>query len=95
MLFLAKWSKQTKKSLIELRDSVSEKKWNNLSVTMRSIFTNSSLKERPSMNEIVEYVLAEDQLSALTMLDIALRNLEQTEYPREIIHKLGVAYFLN
>ena len=45
MLFLAKWSKQTKKSLIELRDSVSEKHWNNLLVTMRSIFTNSSLKE--------------------------------------------------
>ena len=47
------------------------------------------------MNELVEEVLAEEQLSALTMLDTALRNLEQTADSREIMHKLGVAYFLN
>ena len=96
MLFLAKWSKQTKKSLIELRDSVSEKKLEQfISDHALDIYELFIKRSMASMNELVEEVLAEEQLSALTMLDTALRNLEQTADSREIMHKLGVAYFLN
>ncbi|MBO1909817.1 hypothetical protein J4G37_34125, partial [Microvirga sp. 3-52] len=79
MLFLAKWSKQTKKSLVELRESVSKKTMDQFiidhALDIYELFIKRSMA---SMNELVEEVLAQEQLSALTMLDTALRNLEQT-----------------
>lgn len=96
MLFLAKWSKQTKKSLIELREKVADS-------TAESFITDYALeiyellikRSMASMNELVEEVLAPSQLSALTALDTALRELGQSTDSREIMHKLSVAYFLN
>ena len=96
MLFLAKWSKQTKKSLIELRDAALEKTVEQFilehTLDIYELFIKRSMA---SMNELVEDVLASEQLSALTALDATLRDLEQNTDSREIMHKLGVAYLLN
>lgn len=96
MLFLAKWSKQTKKSLVELREVALEKTGEQFilkhTLDIYELFIKRSMA---SMNELVEEVLAEEQLSALTALDATLRDLEQTADSQEIMHKLGVAYFLN
>lgn len=96
MLFLAKWSKQTKKSLVELREANSEQTAVQFiagqALAIYELFIKRSMA---SMNELVEEVLVAEQLSALTALDVALRNLEQTADTREMMHKLGVAYFLN
>ncbi|WP_342513374.1 SEC-C metal-binding domain-containing protein [Sporosarcina sp. FSL K6-1522] len=96
MLFLAKWSKQTKKSLVELREAVAEK-------TATQFVENHALdiyellikRSMASMNEIVEEVLMPEQLQVLKAMDVTLRELEQTVESREIMHKLVVAYFMN
>lgn len=96
MMFLAKWSKQTKKSLVELRGAVSEKSTEQFlddhTLDIYELFIKRSMA---SMNELVEEVLVPTQLSALTALDITLRELNQSTDGREIMHKLAVAYFLN
>lgn len=96
MMFLAKWSKQTKKSLVELRDAVSDKSTEQFlddhTLDIYELFIKRSMA---SMNELVEEVLVPTQLSALTALDITLRELNQSADGREIMHKLAVAYFLN
>ena len=96
MLFLAKWSKQTKKSLVELREVALEKTGEQFilkhTLDIYELFIKRSMA---SMNELVEEVLAKEQLSALRALDATLRDLEQTADSQEIMHKLGVAYFLN
>lgn len=96
MLFLAKWSKQTKKSLLELREAALEKTEKQFilehTLDIYELFIKRSMA---SMNELVEEVLVKEQLSALSALDATLRDLEQTADSREIMHKLGVAYFLN
>lgn len=96
MLFLAKWSKQTKKSLVELREVALEKTGEQFilehTLDIYELFIKRSMA---SMNELVKEVLAKEQLSALKALDATLRDLEQTVDSQEIMHKLGVAYFLN
>jgi tetratricopeptide (TPR) repeat protein len=96
MMFLAKWSKQTKKSLVELRDAVSDKSpeqfLNDHALDIYELFIKRSMA---SMNDLVKEVLESTQLSALTALDAALRELNQRADGREIMHKLAVAYFLN
>ncbi len=96
MLFLAKWSKQTKKSLVELREATPEQSEVEFvkehALIIYELFIKRSMA---SMNELIEEVLVEEQLSALTAFDTALRQLEQTTDAREIMHKLSVAYFLN
>ncbi|CAM3140102.1 SEC-C metal-binding domain-containing protein [Filibacter tadaridae] len=96
MMFLAKWSKQTKKSLVELRKAVAEKSPEQFlldhALDIYELFIKRSMA---SMNELVEEVLEPSQLSALTALDVSLRELEQSANSQEIMHKLAVAYFLN
>lgn len=96
MLFLAKWSKQTKKSLVELREAAVDKTAEVfIHEHVLDIYELFIKRSMASMNELVEEVLAPTQLHALEALDTALRQLEQTSDTREIMHKLSVAYFLN
>lgn len=96
MLFLAKWSKQTKKSLVELRDASAEQTVEQfIKAQALSIYELFIKRSMASMNELVEEVLTGEQLSALTALDATLRQLEQTTNAKEVMHKLAVAYFLN
>ena len=96
MLFLAKWSKQTKKSLVELRESFAEQTAEEfIKEQALSIYELFIKRSMASMNELVEEVLVKEQLSALAMVDATLQDFEQTADVREIMHKLCVAYFLN
>ncbi|MHA6258875.1 SEC-C metal-binding domain-containing protein [Sporosarcina sp. CAU 1771] len=96
MLFLAKWSKQTKKSLIELRDAAGDKSVETfIHEHILDIYELLIKRSMASMNELVEEVLQPSQLQALEALDSTLRDLNQTSDSREIMHKLSVAYFLN
>ncbi|HJF31779.1 MAG TPA: SEC-C domain-containing protein [Sporosarcina psychrophila] len=96
MMFLAKWSKQTKKSLVELRETASDKSTEQfLSDYTLDIYELFIKRSMASMNDLVKEVLAPTQLSALTALDAVLRELSQRADGREIMHKLAVAYFLN
>ncbi|KXH83867.1 tetratricopeptide repeat protein [Sporosarcina sp. HYO08] len=96
MMFLAKWSKQTKKSLVELRESVVNQSTEQFildhALDIYELFIKRSMA---SMNELVEEVLSESQLHALKALDRNLHELDQTANALEIMHKLAVAYFLN
>ncbi len=96
ILFLAKWSKQTKKSLLEKREAHASKESalfvKEHALDIYELFIKRSMA---TMNELVEDVLSEEQLTALTAVEEVLRKLAQTSNAREIIHKLVVAYFLN
>lgn len=96
MLFLAKWSKQTKKSLIEKREAESEKEISLFlkehALTIYELFIQRSMA---TLNELVAEVLSENQLAALTSIEEELCKLEQLSTTREMMHKLAVAYFLN
>ena len=96
MMFLAKWSKQTKKSVVELREAASELPIEAFlvqhSLAIYELFIKRSLA---TMNELVEEVVSPSQLNALSALDLLLRELNQPTDRREILHKLTVAYFLN
>lgn len=96
ILFLAKWSKQTKKSLAEQRE-VHLKKENSVFVQEHAldIYELFIKRSMATMNELVEEVLSKEQLTALATIEDVLRELNQTASAREIIHKLAVAYFLN
>lgn len=96
MMFLAKWSKQTKSSLVELREAVTDKTSEQFIVDHAlDIYELFIKRSMASMTEIVEEVLAPTQLSALQAMEATLRDLEQTTESREIMHKLVVAYFMN
>lgn len=96
MMFLAKWSKQTKKSVVELREAASDLPIEEFmvqhSLAIYELFIKRSLA---TMNELVEEVVSPSQLHALSALDLLLRELDQSTDRREILHKLTVAYFLN
>lgn len=96
MLFLAKWSKQTKKSLIEKREANPGQETTEFlkdqSLNIYELFIKRSMA---TMNELVEEVLSKKQLAALTAVEETLREMGQTSNVREIMHKLSVAYFLN
>ncbi|WP_318614882.1 YecA family protein [Sporosarcina sp. YIM B06819] len=96
IIFLAKWSKQTKASLVELREAVADKTQEQFIVDHAlDIYELFIKRSMASMTEIVEEVLAPTQLSALQAMEATLRDLEQTTESREIMHKLAVAYFMN
>lgn len=96
MMFLAKWSKQTKQSLLELRESHLTKPVEEFlkehTLDIYELFIKRSMA---SLNELVEEVLDPTKLDALKALEVALRNMKQDSGAREIMHKLAVAYFLN
>lgn len=96
MIFLARWSKQTKQSLMELREKnerlVPEQFIRKHALDIYELFIKRS---QASLNELVEEVLAPSQLESLKALEAALRGLEQDAGVREILHKLAVAYFMN
>lgn len=96
ILFLAKWSKQTKKSLIEQREANKHKESalfvKEHALDIYELFIKRSMA---TMNELVEEVLSTEQLSVLSAIEKDLGALGQTSSAREIIHKLAVAYFLN
>ncbi|MGN7385722.1 tetratricopeptide repeat protein [Sporosarcina sp. SAFN-015] len=96
MMFLAKWSKQTKRSLMELREANEGKTLEEFvrahALDIYELFIKRSLA---SLNELVEEVLVPSQLDALKALEVALRELGQDTDTREIMHKLAVAYFMN
>jgi tetratricopeptide (TPR) repeat protein len=96
MIFLAKWSKQTKRSLMELREAhegmTPEEFVRAHALDIYELFIKRSLA---SLNELVEEVLVPSQLDALKALEVALRELLQDADTREIMHKLAVAYFMN
>ncbi len=96
MMFLAKWSKQTKQSLMELREAHEGKTAEEFirahALTIYELFIKRSVA---SLNELVEEVLVRSQLDALKALEVALRELGQDADAREIMHKLAVAYFMN
>lgn len=96
MIFLAKWSKQTKKSLMALRESDLQKPSEEfLQDHILAIYELLIKRSQASMNELVEEVLDPSQLEALKELDSILMAWDQTADSREIMHKLAVAYFLN
>lgn len=96
ILFLAKWSKQTKKSLIEKREKYATKENDQfLQAHALEIYELFIKRSMATMNELVEEVLSEEQLLALSAIEEELHAMEQTANAREIIHKLAVAYFLN
>ncbi|MCZ2257425.1 tetratricopeptide repeat protein [Sporosarcina sp. G11-34] len=96
ILFLAKWSKQTKKSLFELRKTAVDKTAEEfIHDHILDIYELLIKRSMASMNELVEEVLEPTQLSALKALEEVLLKLEQPSDRREIMHKLSVAYFLN
>ncbi len=96
MLFLAKWSKQTKRFLQELREKAVDQQDDRFIVAhaldIYELFIKRSVA---SMDEVVEEVLESGQLDALAALEGALRDLEQMADAREMMHKLAVAYFMN
>lgn len=96
MMFLAKWSKQTKQSLMELRESQAvasvEEFLRKHTLDIYELFIKRSMA---SLNELVEEVLDPNKLDALKALEVALREMKQDSGTREIMHKLAVAYFLN
>lgn len=96
MLFLAKWSKQTRKSLIEKRalalDQAPTQFIKEQALMIYELFIQRSMA---SLSELVEEVLAEIELKTLTSIEKELQKLEQTSNTREMMHKLAVAYFLN
>lgn len=96
MLFLAKWSKQTKKSLIEKR-ATEPKIEISLFLKEHALFIYELFIQRSmaTLNELVEEVLSKDQLAALNSIEEELRKLGQSSTTREMMHKLAVAYFLN
>ena len=87
MLFLAKWSKQTKKTLLEMKSAGTED-----ALFIYELFIKRS---EATMNELVEEVLTETELSALTLVEKSLQQMGQSANTREMMHKLAVAYFLN
>lgn len=96
MLFLAKWSKQTKKSLIEKREAnPGQETTEFLKDQALNIYELFIKRSMATMNELVEEVLSKKQLAALTAVEETLREMGQTSNVREIMHKLSVAYFLN
>ncbi|WP_339252145.1 SEC-C metal-binding domain-containing protein [Sporosarcina sp. FSL W8-0480] len=96
MMFLARWSKQTKQSLMELRESkkalTPEQFIRNHALDIYELFIKRS---QASLNELVEEVLNPSQFDSLKALEAALRGLGQDAGVREILHKLAVAYFMN
>ncbi|MDW0108538.1 SEC-C metal-binding domain-containing protein [Sporosarcina aquimarina] len=96
MLFLAKWSKQTKKSLLELRekssDDTPEEFIRKHTLEIYELLVKRSMA---SMNEMIEDVLAPAQLTALKKLDEQLARVDEPADVREMLQKLAVAYFLN
>lgn len=96
MLFLAKWCKQTKHSLLTLWEAAAKKTAEEFIHThVLEIYELFIVRSMASMNELVEDVLAPAQLNALTVLDQSLDKLAQTANSREMMHKLCVAYFMN
>lgn len=96
MLFLAKWSKQTKKSLLELREKSSEElPAEFIRKHTLEIYELLVKRSMASMNEMIEDVLAPVQLTALKQLDEQLATAEESADVREMLQKLAVAYFLN
>lgn len=96
MMFLAKWSKQTKQSLLELRESqLTEPVEEFLKEHTLDIYELFIKRSMASLNELVEEVLDPTKLDALKALEVALRDMKQDSGAREIMHKLAVAYFLN
>lgn len=96
MLFLAKWSKQTKKSLLELREKSSEElPAEFIRKHTLEIYELLVKRSMASMNEMIEDVLATRQLTALKQLDEQLAAVEESADVREMLQKLAVAYFLN
>ncbi|WP_052245828.1 SEC-C metal-binding domain-containing protein [Sporosarcina sp. ZBG7A] len=96
MLFLAKWSKQTKKSLLELWEKSSDQSPADF-VRKHTLEIYELLVKRSmaSMNEMIEDVLAPAQLTALKQLDEHLAKADEPADVREMLQKLAVAYFLN
>ncbi|BAQ09784.1 hypothetical protein OXB_1313 [Bacillus sp. OxB-1] len=96
MIFLARWSKQTKSSLLELREREREKPDDQFiadhALDIYELFIKRSVA---TLNEIVEEVLLPSQLQALSALDTVLRDSAQPAETREMLHKLAVAYFMN
>lgn len=96
MLFLAKWSKQTKKSLIEMREADPEKE---ISLFLKEqalmIYELFIQRSMATLNELVEEVLAKKELEILSAIEEELYKREQASNTREMMHKLAVAYFLN
>ncbi|GKV69049.1 hypothetical protein NCCP2716_15470 [Sporosarcina sp. NCCP-2716] len=96
MLFLAKWSRQTKKSLIALRDAAPETPAREFIRTHAlDIYELLVKRSMASMNDLIEDVLSDDQLSALKQLDSRLAAQEEPADVRELLQKLAVAYLLN
>lgn len=96
MLFLAQWSKQTKRSLMELWDKFEDQPSNRFVETNAlDIYELFIKRSTASLNEVVEEMLAPGQLAALVKLEETLRDLGQTGDVREMMHKLAVAYFMN
>ena len=86
MLFLAKWSKQTKQSLFELREAAGDIPIEEFVLTHAlDIYELFIKRSTASMNQLVEEVLAAEQLTAITMLDTSLKELDQTANACEII----------
>ncbi|MBB4823027.1 hypothetical protein HNO89_000245 [Sporosarcina luteola] len=96
MIFLARWSKQTKQSLHQLRDQHASKEpavfLQDLAIDIYELFIKRSTA---SLNELVEELLAPSQVAALQAVELALRELEQDGSARELVHKLAVAFFMN
>lgn len=96
MLFLAKWSKQTKKSLLELREKSSDElPAEFIRKHALEIYELLVKRSMASMNEMIEDVLAPVQLTALKQLDEQLATAGESADVREMLQKLAVAYFLN
>ena len=96
MLFLAKWSKQTKKSLMDLWEASTEDSASEFVRTHTlDIYELLVKRSMASMNDMIEDVLAKDQLDALTQLERQLTSGNEPADVREMLQKLSVAYFLN
>ncbi|GEM_PF-5533526 len=96
MLFLAKWSRQTKKSLIALREAAPETPAREF-IRKHALDIYELLVKRSmaSMNDLIEDVLADDQLSVLKQLDRQLAESGEPDDVRELLQKLAVAHLLN
>ncbi|QTD40572.1 YecA family protein [Sporosarcina sp. Te-1] len=96
IIFLARWSKQTKQSLLQLREQHASKEaacfLQEHAIDIYELFIKRSTA---SLNELVEEVLAPSQVEALQAFEVALRELEQDGSTRELVHKLAVAFFMN
>ncbi|WP_040287639.1 SEC-C metal-binding domain-containing protein [Sporosarcina koreensis] len=96
MLFLAKWSRQTKKSLLSLRaQSPDEPAAEFICNHALDIYELLVKRSMASMNDLLEDVLADEQLGALKLLDSRLAEGGEPADVREMLQKLAVAYFLN